>query len=63
VLVRDGDPIRIDAAARTLDLLAAQAEIKTRRGSWTPRPPHTDLPVLSRYARLVGPAYLGAVTH
>jgi dihydroxy-acid dehydratase len=35
-LVRDGDPIRLDVAARTLDLLVDEAELAARRAVWTP---------------------------
>ena len=37
-LVRTGDLIRLDAEARRIDLLVAEAELDTRRGAWT-RPP------------------------
>jgi L-arabonate dehydrase len=35
-LVRDGDPIRLDVAARTLDVLVDEAELVARRAAWTP---------------------------
>jgi dihydroxy-acid dehydratase len=35
-LVRDGDRIRLDADARTLDLLVDDAELARRRAEWTP---------------------------
>jgi L-arabonate dehydrase len=35
-LVHDGDRIRLDVAARTLDLLVDDAELDRRRGAWTP---------------------------
>ena len=61
--VRDGDIIRIDAAAGRLEL-QVEAEELARRSAVGPRPLPRDLPpTLSKYARLVGPAYLGAVTH
>ena len=62
-LVRDGDVIRIGVAARTLDLLIEPTELARRRAQWQERPPGDLPPVLSKYARLVGPAHLGAVTH
>ena len=37
--VRDGDLIRVDIAARTLDLLVAPAELAARRDGWAPLPP------------------------
>lgn len=39
-LVRDGDRICLDAAARRLDLLVDEAELAVRRAAWTPPPPH-----------------------
>jgi dihydroxyacid dehydratase/phosphogluconate dehydratase len=35
-LVRDGDSIRLDVAARTLDVLVDEAELVARRAAWTP---------------------------
>ena len=37
--VRDGDRIRLDMAARTLDLLVDDAELARRREGWEPLPP------------------------
>ncbi|WP_035638845.1 dihydroxy-acid dehydratase [Bradyrhizobium sp. ORS 375] len=62
-LVRDGDPIRIDATARTLDVLLDERELAARRSAWTPRPPRHRAGALAKYAKLVGQAPLGAVTH
>jgi dihydroxy-acid dehydratase len=62
-LVREGDRIRIDAHAGTLDLLVDEAELARRRAAWTPRRAERLAGVLEKYARLVGPAHLGAVTH
>ena len=39
-LVRDGDRIRLDVPARTLDLLVDEAELERRRAAWSPPPPH-----------------------
>jgi L-arabonate dehydrase len=41
-LVRTGDRIRLDAAARTLDVVLDDAELARRRDVWTP-PPRKDL--------------------
>jgi dihydroxy-acid dehydratase len=62
-VVRDNDPIRIDATTTRIDLLIPEAELARRLGAWTPRPPHTLSGVLQKYAATVGPAHLGAVTH
>ncbi|HEU0335858.1 MAG TPA: IlvD/Edd family dehydratase [Gaiellaceae bacterium] len=37
-LVRDGDLIRLDVAARRLDLVVDEAELAARRDAWTPPP-------------------------
>jgi dihydroxy-acid dehydratase len=60
-LVRDGDRIRIDAAAGTLDVLVAKSEFSKRKAKLPKRAPLSG--VLEKYAALVGPAHLGAVTH
>jgi dihydroxy-acid dehydratase len=62
-LVKNGDTIRIDAAARTIDLKVSAAELKRRRAAWKPRRAERLAGTLEKYARLVGPANLGAVTH
>ncbi len=64
-LVQDGDAIELDVAAGTLDLLVDADEIATRRTAWTaPEPPErARRGVLAKYARLVGSAAQGAVTH
>ena len=62
-LVQSGDPIRIDAAARRMDLLVDDGELARRREAWTPRPPRHRAGALAKYARLVGQAPGGAVTH
>ena len=62
-LVRDGDRIRIDASARRMDLLVADSELAERRKAWQPRPPRHRAGALAKYARLVGQAPGGAVTH
>jgi len=62
-LVRDGDRIRIDAAARRMDVLIDDRELSRRREMWKPRPPRHRAGALAKYARLVGQAPGGAVTH
>jgi dihydroxy-acid dehydratase len=62
-LVRDGDRIRIDAAARRMDVLIDDSELAERRKVWKPRPPRHRAGALAKYARLVGQAPKGAVTH
>ncbi|MDA3650323.1 dihydroxy-acid dehydratase [Saccharopolyspora indica] len=60
-LVQDGDPIRLDLAARTLDLLVDEAELQRRRERWAPPEPRFRHGVLGKYAKLVGSAAEGAV--
>jgi dihydroxy-acid dehydratase len=62
-LVREGDRIRIDAGARRMDLLIDADEFENRRQGWKPRPPRHRAGTLAKYARLVGQAPGGAVTH
>jgi dihydroxy-acid dehydratase len=62
-LARDGDPVRIDCIARTIDLMIDEAELCARRAAHVPRPTERLAGVLEKYARLVGPAREGAVTH
>jgi dihydroxy-acid dehydratase len=62
-LVRNGDRIRIDAAARRMDVLIDDRELSRRRETWTPRSPRHRAGALAKYARLVGQAPRGAVTH
>jgi len=60
--VRDGDLIRVDIAARTLDLLVDEAELDSRREGWEPLPPRYTRGVLAKYSKLVRSAAQGAVT-
>jgi dihydroxy-acid dehydratase len=60
--VRDGDLIRVDIAARSIDLLVDEAELEARRVGWAPLPPRYTRGVLAKYSKLVKSAALGAVT-
>jgi dihydroxy-acid dehydratase len=62
-LVREGDRIRIDAGARRLDVLIDDEEMTRRRRAWTQPKPRHRAGALAKYARLVGQAPGGAVTH
>jgi dihydroxy-acid dehydratase len=61
-LVRDGDLIRVDIAARTLDILVDDAELSSRKEGWEPLQPRYTRGVLAKYSRLVRSAAQGAVT-
>ena len=60
--VRDGDLIRVDIAARSLDVLVEPEELEARREGWAPLPPRYTRGVLAKYAKLVHSAAEGAVT-
>ncbi|MBU4464324.1 MAG: dihydroxy-acid dehydratase [Actinobacteria bacterium] len=60
--VRDGDLIRVDIAARTLDLLVDETEMSSRREGWEPLPPRYTRGVLAKYSKLVRSAAEGATT-
>ena len=62
-LVEDGDVIRIDAEAGTIDLDVAEEVLAARKAAWQARQSDYGAGALWRYARTVGPAYKGAVTH
>jgi dihydroxy-acid dehydratase len=58
-LVRDGDIVRIDVAARRLDV---EADLAARKAEFVPRPSRRLTGVLGKYAALVSSASQGAVT-
>jgi len=60
-LIRDGEMITIDLAARTLDVELPAAELAARRAAFTPPAPKYARGWLSRYTRLVTNASNGAV--
>ncbi|MDQ1583677.1 MAG: dihydroxy-acid dehydratase [Microbacteriaceae bacterium] len=60
--VRDGDLIRVDIAARSLDLLVDDAELAARREGWAPLAPRYTRGVLAKYSKLVHSAAEGAIT-
>jgi dihydroxy-acid dehydratase len=62
-VVCNGDRIRIDARARRMDLLVDEGEVARRREAWKPPLPRHRAGALAKYARLVGQAPGGAVTH
>ncbi|HUH54000.1 MAG TPA: dihydroxy-acid dehydratase [Microbacteriaceae bacterium] len=61
-LVRDGDLIRVDITAQTLELLVDPQELEARRQTWAPLPPRYTKGVLAKYAKLVHSASEGAIT-
>ncbi len=61
-MVREGDPIAIDAANRRIDLQVDDDELDRRRAAWRPPSPRYTSGALAKYAKLVGSASEGAVT-
>ncbi len=61
-LVRDGDPITIDAQQRRIDLGVSDAELEKRRAAWKPPADKAGAGILRKYAKLVSSASEGAVT-
>ena len=61
-LVQDGDLVRLDVTARTLDLLVDDEVLEQRRAGWKPLEPRYTTGVLGKYAKLVGSAAQGAIT-
>ena len=62
-LLRNGDRIRMDAVAGTIEVLVSDAEMAERRAAWAPRGTDYNSGAIWKYAQTVGPAYLGAVTN
>jgi dihydroxy-acid dehydratase len=63
-LLKDGDMITIDAIRGEISVALSDAELETRRQAWAgPRPTIYGAGALWKYAQLVGPTRLGAVTH
>jgi dihydroxy-acid dehydratase len=61
-LLRSGDRISIDAAARQIHVHLPGAELRRRRAAWRSAKPYARTGVLAKYAHLVGSASRGAVT-
>jgi dihydroxy-acid dehydratase len=59
--VKNGDRVRIDIKARTLDLLVSDDEMNQRRKNFKPLPHKYHRGVLAKYTKLVGSASKGAV--
>ncbi|MHA7857867.1 MAG: dihydroxy-acid dehydratase [Henriciella sp.] len=62
-LIEDGDMITIDAEKGTIDVRLTPAELEDRKRKWKPRVTAYGNGTLAKFAKLVGPAHLGAVTH
>ncbi len=62
-LVQNGDIISIDPEAGTIELEVDPIELENRRRHWTPRTHNYNSGAIWKFAQLVGPAHLGALTH
>ena len=61
-LLKNGDPITIDAVANVITLGLPAREIQARRRAWKAKPPKETRGTLAKYAKLVSSASEGAVT-
>jgi dihydroxy-acid dehydratase len=59
-MVRDSDLIRVNIAARTLELLVEPEELAARKVAWVPLEPRYTRGVLAKYSKLVHSAAEGA---
>ena len=60
-LVEEGDIIKIDINANTLDIDVSDEELERRRANWKPREPKITTGYLARYASLVTSGNKGAI--
>jgi len=61
-IVRDGDPIVIDARRKTIDIGISKETLDQRLRAWVRPPPKAERGALAKYAHLVSSASQGAVT-
>ena len=63
-LLKDGDMITLNAVEGTISVALSDEELDARKAEWKgPRQTIYGAGALWKYAKLVGPTYLGAVTH
>ena len=62
-LVQDGDILTVDAENGRLTIDISDEEMTARRTAWQPRELRVKTGAIAKYARHVGPASRGAVTH
>lgn len=60
-LVEEGDIIKIDIDANTLDFVISEEELEARRAKWQPREPKITTGYLARYASMVTSGNRGAI--
>jgi dihydroxy-acid dehydratase len=61
-VIENGDVIKIDAVAHTIDMEVSDEEIQRRLQAWRPPKPKVRRGTLAKYARLVSSASEGALT-
>ena len=61
-VIRNNDPITIDAEKNELNLDISEDELKARLEAWTLPEAKETRGVLAKYAKLVSSASLGAIT-
>ncbi|MDJ0782527.1 MAG: dihydroxy-acid dehydratase [Desulfosarcinaceae bacterium] len=59
--VREGDTIRIDIPAKTIEVALSEAQLRDRLADWRPPEPRIKKGYMARYARMVSSASEGAV--
>lgn len=59
--VEEGDLIKIDIDACTIELCVSDEELEKRKANWTPREPKVTTGYLARYAKMVTSGNRGAV--
>jgi dihydroxy-acid dehydratase len=62
-LLQNGDRIVLDADKGSIDVVLSDDELAARRAQWMPRKTDYQSGAIWKFAQLVGPAHLGAVTH
>jgi dihydroxy-acid dehydratase len=61
-VLRDGDVVRIDVAAREMSVELPEAEIAARLRDWEPPQPRYRTGAFAKYAASVASASVGAIT-
>ncbi|MDW3223799.1 MAG: dihydroxy-acid dehydratase [Paracoccaceae bacterium] len=63
-LLKDGDMITLNAIEGSISVAVSDEDMAARKAEWEgPRPTIYGAGALWKYAKLVGPTYMGAVTH
>lgn len=60
-LIEEGDTVKIDIPANTIEFVVSDEELEKRRANWKPRTPKVTTGYLARYASMVTSANRGAI--